>query len=181
MSPSPSPSLITIRRATPNDVAAYLRIMSDPDVLANLMQLPYPSEEVWRQRIADNNLPGKTDLSLVAELGGEVVGSAGLHPAGPAVRRRHVAQLGISVISTHHGQGVGTALMRALCDYADNWAHVLRIELTVYVGNARAIALYRRFGFVHEGTHRGFALRAGAYVDALSMARIHPNPPTLQA
>jgi putative acetyltransferase len=54
---------------------------------------------------------------------------------------------------------------------------VLRIELTVYDDNARAIALYRKFGFEIEGRHRGYALRDGRYVDALTMARLHPAPP----
>jgi putative acetyltransferase len=30
---------------------------------------------------------------------------------------------------------------------------------------------------VREGLHRGYALRDGSYVDTLSMARLHPNPP----
>ena len=70
--------------------------------------------------------------------------------------------------------------MQALCDYADQWGQILRIELTVFSDNARAVALYKRFGFEHEGTHRGFALRAGAYADAFSMARLHPNPPSIR-
>ena len=77
------------------------------------------------------------------------------------------------------GQGVGTALMQALVDDADRWAQVLRLELTVYADNARAIALYRKFGFEVEGTHRAYALRDGACVDALAMARLHPSPPTV--
>jgi len=32
---------------------------------------------------------------------------------------------------------------------------------------------------VHEGTHRGYALRHGRYVDVHSMARLHPNPPAI--
>jgi L-phenylalanine/L-methionine N-acetyltransferase len=76
-------------------------------------------------------------------------------------------------------QGVGNALMLALLDYADRWALLLRIELTVYADNARAIALYRRHGFAVEGTHRAYALRDGAFVDALAMARLHPQPPQL--
>ena len=75
-------------------------------------------------------------------------------------------------------QGVGTALMAALCEYADRWAGVLRLELNVYTDNLPAIALYRKFGFEVEGTHRGYALRDGVYVDSYSMARWHPNPPT---
>jgi putative acetyltransferase len=105
-----------------------------------------------------------------------MVGSAALHPA-PQLRRRHVAMLGISVAADAQGQGVGRALMQALCDYADGWAHILRIELTVFTDNARAIALYQGFGFRHEGTHRAYALRQGAYADVHAMARLHPQPP----
>lgn len=47
----------------------------------------------------------------------------------------------------------------------------------MFADNTRAIALYERFGFVREGLHRCHALRDGVYVDTLSMARLHPNPP----
>ena len=42
------------------------------------------------------------------------------------VRRRHVAMLGIAVAPEAQGQGVGTALMQAMCDYADRWLGLLR-------------------------------------------------------
>lgn len=171
---------ITIRRATPQDAPAFARIMGDPEVLHNLMQLPYGAEGLWTQRLTDNVTNGRgAEVMLVAERGGRVQGSAGVHPVGQAVRRRHCAMLGISVAREAQGQGVGTALMQAICDYADQWAQILRLELTVYADNARAIRLYERFGFVHEGTHRGYALRAGRYVDAHCMARLHPQPPQI--
>jgi putative acetyltransferase len=87
--------------------------------------------------------------------------------------------IGISVAPAAQGQGVGSALMTALCDYADRWLGTLRIELNVYTDNEPAIALYRKFGFVIEGTSRGYALRDGQYVDSYTMARFHPNPPTI--
>lgn len=172
---------ITVRRATPRDAAAYARIMADPAVYAGLMQLPMPNEELWAARLADSCAPGKPDLLLSAELHGEVVGSAGLHPAGTALRRRHVMHLGISVAREFQGRGVGSALMAAMCDYADHWAGVLRLELTVYTDNEPAIALYRKFGFEIEGTHRGYAMRHGDYADVYAMARLHPRPPQLPA
>ena len=172
---------ITIRRARVDDAAAFARMMGDPAVYASLMQMPYPSEDAWSARLAEAQPPGKTDLSLVAERGGEVVGSAGLHPTGPALRRRHAMMLGISVIPSAQRQGVGSALMQALCDYADRWMGVLRIELTVFVDNPGAIALYRKYGFETEGRHRGYALRDGAFVDVFAMARLHPAPPSIGA
>lgn len=177
---SPSEALpVTLRRAAPHDAAAMARFMADPAVLSNLMQLPYPSTEMWAKRLADQALPSGVELHLVAERGGVLAGSAGLHPTGPALRRRHVAYLGISVATEHQGQGVGRALMQGLLDYADGWAQLLRVELTVFADNARAIALYERFGFQHEGRARAYALRNGRYEDVLYMARLHPSPPTL--
>ncbi len=170
---------ITIRRTTTADAAALARIMGDPEVLPNLLQVPYTSEEIWKQRVAEFTVPHTPHLSVVAERGGQVVGSAGLHPVANNLRRRHAAMLGISVAREAQGQGVGHALMAALCDYADNWAQLLRLELSVFVDNTRAIRLYERHGFVHEGTLRAYALRAGRYVDVHTMGRLHPQPPVL--
>ena len=172
---------ITVRRASPRDAAAYAKLMSDPQVYGNLMQLPMPSEELWQARLSESTASGKADLLLSAELDGEVVGSCGLHPAGPQLRRRHVMYLGISVAPWAQRRGVGSALMAAMCNHADRWAGVLRLELTVFVDNAPAIALYRKFGFEVEGTHRGYALRDGVYADVYAMARLRPNPPVLRA
>jgi L-phenylalanine/L-methionine N-acetyltransferase len=170
----PTPSM-TLRRIQVNDATAIAQLTADPEVFANMLQLPYPTEEAWVKRLSTPQTGN--GLQLVALQGDQVIGFAGLHSAGPQVRRNHAVGLGISVARHAHGQGVGSALMRALTDYADQWGHILRIELTVFTDNARAIALYERFGFVHEGTHRAYALRHGQYHDVHSMARLHPQPP----
>jgi len=168
---------ITIRRARASDAEAFALLMADPAVYGGLLQLPYPSIESWRVRLAENDAPGSTDLVLVAEADGAMAGNAGLHGAGSSLRRRHVMGLGIAVDRAWQGRGVGSALMAALLDAADRWLGCLRIELTVYTDNAGAIALYRKFGFEIEGTHRAYALRDGSYADVHAMARLHPTPP----
>lgn len=170
---------ITIRRVTTKDAAALAKLMSDPAVYGGLLQVPYPTEERWAAQLAGTGAADKADLSLVAELNSEVVASAGLYAAGTALRRRHVMGLGISVAQSAQGRGVGTALMTALCDYADRWLNTLRIELTVYTDNTVALRLYRRFGFEIEGTFKGYAMRDGSYVDAYAMARFHPSPASI--
>jgi putative acetyltransferase len=170
---------LLIRRASAKDAGAMARHMSDPAIFGSLLQLPYPSEEMWQARLAEGAASVKPDLSLVAERDGELIGSAGLFSPSPAPRRRHAMGLGISVASAAQGQRVGTALMAALCDYADNWLACLRIELTVFTDNEVAQRFYRNFGFELEGRFRGYALRDGVYVDAYSMARLHPNSPPI--
>lgn len=93
---------IQIRHAVAADAAAFARTMGHPDVLRNLMQLPYTSESMWQTRLADSLAPGSRHLILVAEAPGangelQVVANAGLHPSGAALRRRHVMTLGIAV------------------------------------------------------------------------------------
>lgn len=161
---------ISIRRAEPDDFAAVQAIYAAPRAQAGTLQLPFPSRDLWRQRMqaADPNAH-----LLLACVGEEVVGQLGLYvPANP--RRRHVGDLGMGVRDDWQGRGVGTAMLRAAIELADGWLQLRRLELQVYADNAAGIALYARHGFVEEGRHREFAFRDGAYVDALSLARIKP-------
>jgi L-phenylalanine/L-methionine N-acetyltransferase len=164
----PEAAEIRVRRAEIRDAEAVARAMATSRALAGTLQLPYPSVSMWQKRLAD--LPAD-DYMLVAEAGGEVVGNAGLHPAGRSPRRRHAGTIGMSVRDDWQGRGVGSALLAAVIDLADNWMGYTRLELTVYTDNAAALALYRKFGFAIEGTLRGYALRDGEYVDAYTMAR----------
>jgi L-phenylalanine/L-methionine N-acetyltransferase len=170
---------ITIRRTCAKDAAGMAQLMSDPTIFGGLLQMPYPSEERWHARLTETSPAGHPGLSLVAERDGAIVGSAGLDATGVSPRRRHAMGLGLLVARAAQRQGVGSALMAAVCDYADNWLGTLRIELTVYADNDVALRLYARFGFELEGRFRRYALRDGVYVDALAMARLHPNPPGL--
>ena len=160
---------IVVRAAEPDDYAALRETMSQPEARRGTLQLPLPSLESWKRRIAD--MPA-SDHFLVAELDGQVVGNLGLHGVSRSPRRRHAAGIGMAVHDAHCRKGVGSALLSAAVDLADNWLQCTRLELTVFTDNATAIALYERFGFEIEGTHRHFAFRDGAFVDAYAMARV---------
>jgi putative acetyltransferase len=160
---------LTIRRAEPEDCSALYEMFTSPKLYANTMQLPYPSREAWRQRIAE---PGDGAHNLVAVAGERVVGMLSLHTFPRRPRRHHAAALGMSVHEDWHGKGVGTALMRAGVELADNWLNLTRLELEVYTDNEPAIRLYERFGFEREGLLRQHAYRDGRYVDSYVMARL---------
>ena len=91
--------------------------------------------------------------------------------------RRHVAEIErVGVDQAWQGRGIGTLLVAAALDLADNWLGALRVELIVRADNGAAIALYHKFGFREEGLLRAYAYRDGAYADCLAMARLREPP-----
>ena len=157
---------ITIRHAEPTDAPALRDLYAMPNAQAGTLQLPYPTLGLWQQRLEQSGA-----VALVAEVEGLLVGQIVLH-VEPNPRRKHVAGIGMGVRDDWAGKGVGSALMAAALDLADNWLNLHRIELTVFVDNEAALALYRKFGFVEEGRARDYAFRQGRYVDVFYMARV---------
>lgn len=160
---------LIIRRTEPSDYEAIVKIFSGPKVIWGTLQIPYPSVEQWRKRIAE---PPEGFYSLVACVDGEVVGQIGLQTFPNRPRRRHVGEIGMMVRDDWQGKGIGTALMQALVDLADKWLNLYRLELDVYTDNEPAIKLYKKFGFEIEGRCVGMAFRDGQFIDSYAMARV---------
>jgi putative acetyltransferase len=162
---------IAIRAAAPADADDLAAIYAHVDVVANTGQIPLRGRDFWRDfyRTRDPN-----GTELVAVVDGKAVGHLGiLGNASP--RRRHVASFGLCVHPDYQGRGIGSALMRAMLDLADNWLNLVRVELSVFSDNATAIALYKKHGFVIEGEAKADSFRAGRYVNTTHMARLNPR------
>ena len=159
---------IQIRAVEPEDWPAVAEIFEQPAVIAGTLQLPFRSLAFQRQRLEKND-PGRPYLGAVID--GKMIGDIMLVPATNP-RRTHSASFGMRVHDAYQGRGVGAALLGALLELTDRWLNIRRMELTVFADNARAIALYERFGFEREGLLRDYAFRDGAFVDALAMARL---------
>lgn len=160
---------IEIRRVEPGDYKAVQQVHAQPKALSGTLQLPFPSEEMWKKRLEE---AGDQMYGLVACVEGEVVAMAGLNLFTKSPRRGHVGYLGMAVHDKWQSKGIGTALMKAAIDLADKWLNLSRLELTVYTDNEPALRLYKKLGFEIEGTHRKYAFRDGGYVDAYTMARV---------
>lgn len=157
---------VRIRAYEPDDVPAITAMFNQRRVAAGTLQIPWMSVSERRNRYT----PSPNLRLLVAETADQIVGEASLRLYEG--RRKHVGSVGLAVDEAYQGLGVGTQLMEAILDLADNWYNLQRVELQVFTDNASGIHLYEKLGFVTEGTHRAFAFRNGAYVDALAMARL---------
>ncbi len=159
---------IQVRAMQAGDWRDLYEIWTDPRVCWGTLQMPFQSPDDVRKRV-ETTVEGL--LRLVAEVDGHVVGSSTMRQ-GSRPRTRHVGHCGLSVHPDYWNRGVGSTLIAATVDMADNWLNLTRIELDVYIDNATAIHLYEEFGFVIEGTKLKYAFREGEYVDTHVMARV---------
>lgn len=129
------------------------------------------TEEVWGLREWRARMLGQGDrgVTLVAEVGGDIVGLLGA-ARGDRPVTAHVAELGITVAERARGAGVGRALMEAFEDWAR--AHgVTRLVLGVYDTNDTARRLYESLGYEIEGVERQSVKFPDAVHDTIRMAK----------
>ena len=163
-----------LRSAVPNDAQAVLRhltsVYGETDFLSR-----YPDEVNFTEDEERAFLAGlensENALFLVADIGGRIAATAGFQPYAASSKLRHRAVLDVAVQKAYWGLGLGSALLGVLLDEAKRAGFEL-LELEVIAENARAVALYEKFGFRTYGTlEKAFRLRDGRHQTELLMSR----------
>ncbi|VAW35166.1 hypothetical protein MNBD_CHLOROFLEXI01-2441 [hydrothermal vent metagenome] len=163
-----SPDEVSIRTIRHEDIDDLYNLYRHPLVARTTLQMP--SQEIGAtQKRVDTAVSGLH--RFVAEVQGKAIGAITLHQSGNP-RRAHSADLGMMIHPAYWGKGIGSQLMAAVIDLADNWLNISRIKLEVNGDNAAGMRLYRRFGFEIEGTKRLHAFGDGRLADSHFMARI---------
>ncbi len=165
-------SNLQIRAFEMTDWEDLATLFQAPKCQRGTLQLPYQSRDDLKRKF-ENPPPNFHRLVAVHPEEKRVVGIVSIHCMQG--RRSHTGDIGMFVHDDYHNQGIGSALLEALLQFADNGLGLQRIELTVYMDNAGAIHLYKKHGFQVEGILRCFARRDGEYVDAYMMARLAPS------
>lgn len=85
----------------------------------------------------------------------------------------HHAEIGINLANPDfQSKGYGGDVMRTLMRFGFMYLNLHRLYLTVWSHNHRAIKLYEKLGFVHEGTQKQFSIRDGVYHDSHFMGML---------
>ena len=162
---------IVVRPLRREDAEDLYRIITLPEVARNLLQLP---SMAFAETLAYVQNHRSEQHRLVAQVGAEVVGNISLTlERNP--RRRHAARLGMYVAPAFWNQGVGSRLIAAALDIADNWLNLQRVELEVMTDNEAAVHLYQKFGFEIEGCRQFAVYGGGRWADEYVMARLSPD------
>jgi len=124
-------------------------------------------ERDWIQDHCDG--PGK--LLILAEAADKVIGSLGFDN-GQRRRLAHRGTFGVSTVDQWRGKGVGTAMLRALIDWAEENPLIEKINLNVFATNTTAMGLYKKLGFVEHGrAPKEVKIGPGQYLDTILMHR----------
>jgi diaminopimelate decarboxylase len=163
------PSGVHVRAATPSDARSFLALWREVVAEQRYVRSEDARRPVRFYRRRFSRSWTDREAQLVAVEGKRVVGHITIQREGHPVSQ-HVATLGIAVAADRRGGGVGSALLAEALRWARS-AGVERIVLSVYPDNTRAIALYRRFGFVEEGRLVRQSRKSYGYEDEILMAR----------
>jgi diaminopimelate decarboxylase len=163
----PVPEGVELRPARPADFRSFVRHLSEVAAERRYIRMESvnASRRLWRKRLRRSWTD--REATLVAVVGEDVVGSIGMAREGGL--NSHVASLGMSVSKPWRGRGVGSALLAAGLRWARE-VGVEKVSLTVYPHNTRAVALYRKFGFVDEGRLTGQSKKSYGYEDEVIMS-----------
>ncbi|KAF7979651.1 hypothetical protein HWV62_41625 [Athelia sp. TMB] len=97
---------------------------------------------------------------------GELMGFAKL---SPTTAKNRNAIYGVGLKQEYWGKGYGTEITEFMVDYAFRMLNLHRVTLWVFEHNASAIAIYKKIGFVLEGTTRKSNWIDGKWEDVYSM------------
>ena len=163
--------LVNLRAREMADLDRNLRWMNDREVTEHLA-MRYPlslaAEEVWLREGAARPMAYGTNVFFAIDTkDGEHIGNIDFHEMSPERRK---ARLGVVIgEKAYWSKGYGTDAMLTFLRFAFDEMNLHRIDLTVDADNPRAIACYRKCGFVEEVRMRQVSFTRGRYMDQFVM------------
>jgi RimJ/RimL family protein N-acetyltransferase len=161
--------LVKLRAMEPSDAESLWRWNHDPDVM-RWMEVGYAQSlsqvRTWLQERPRNDygdvLYGVETLSDTT-----LIGLIRLHGAEPETG---CAELDVYLGEKEHwGRGYATDAVRMACRYGFDKMRLHKVTLTVVTENEAARRVYRKVGFVDEGTLRQSFRRDGRWYDKVTM------------
>lgn len=166
---------IKIRAATEEDAENMLAIQSE--VLAEVDYLITTLEE-FQQTIGEQKkwiqakLANERELILIAQYQEKIVGWL-VFQSPNRKRLAHTGSFGMMILKEYRGLGIGKRLLEKLLKWAELNPYIEKISLGVFSTNERAIALYKKMGFVEEGRKiNEIKLNDKQYIDDVLMYKV---------
>ena len=171
---------IYLRPAEPDDAPTFAACINDPVVRHSYFTHTPVSITAQTKKIASFYEGGSDYIPfvIVRKDNDRAIGTTALHRvdlvSGAAI-------FGICICDeASRGMGFGSETTKLMLHYAFDILNMHRIQLHVWVGNARGISAYTKAGFKKEGTLREAMKHNGEYCDFHVMGILEDEYRTLQ-
>ncbi|KGP71026.1 GNAT family N-acetyltransferase [Pontibacillus yanchengensis] len=162
-----------IREITISDAKKFVQLTKEIEGHSEFM-LWEPDERTVTSEQQRKRIEALEDVNnstiFVAEEENKLVGFL-VAMGGNARRNQHTVYLVIGILKDYRGQRIGSRLFSEL----EKWGkerNIHRLELTVVTKNIGGLALYKKMGFIIEGTKKHSLLIDGEFVDEYYMSKL---------
>ena len=124
-------------------------------------------EEAFLQSVSQS----ENNYMIICEVDGQYVGNCNLQLYTNRVKTRHRGTVAIGLAKAFWGMGIGTIMFEEMIRLARE-AGAAQLELGVFAGNERGLALYRKMGFrVYGELPNAFRMKDGSFQSEMLMVR----------
>ncbi len=161
-----------IRQAADADLDVILAIHNDAILNSTALWTDATVDRAEREQwLADRTASGNPVLVAVDD--GAVVGFASYAQWRARWGYRHTVEDSVYVASTHHGKGIGRALLVELIDHAKKAGHHVMLA-DIESGNAASIGLHKSLGFEPVGQLNEIGRKFDRWLDLTILSlRLH--------
>lgn len=120
------------------------------------------------EALLEDSRNAQNKIMILAIVGDKIIGN--LHYSGGArARIKHTGEFGVSVLKDYWNQGLGTAMVQELIQWAKASNVIRKLNLRVRRDNKSAIRVYEKLGFVQEGLITREFVISGQFYDSIHM------------
>lgn len=158
---------IQLRAIERDDLPRYVQWLNDPTVLeffGRFVPMSLIQEQQWYEQM----LQDESVVNFATEYEGQHIGGAGFNHID---RQNRSAEVGLFIgLTGLWDKGLGREVLETLIRFGFEEMDLNRIYLRVFAENKRAVHLYEKVGFEHEGRWRQAEYRRGRHHDVLWMS-----------
>lgn len=168
----PSP-IVRLRAMEPADLDAIYRWENDPTLwVHSASHQPFSRQalQLFIEECSGNDIYASRQLRLMADnADGQSVGCVDLYDFDPYHRR---AAIGILIDSRFRRQGLGSAILRELEQFAITHLQLHLLYCDIAIDNSDSLHLFERNGFQQCGTRPEWIWNNGHWTDAVIVQKI---------
>ncbi len=163
---------VVLRAFTPGDRDSLALHANNRNVWLGVRDVfPYPYTVADAERFIAYAAKTENEKIFAVDLGGEVIGAAGLHLKHDV--RRLNGEIGYWLGPAYHNRGIATRIVSHLVTMAFDEYGLLRVYAEVFANNPASGRVLEKNGFALEARLKQAIIKDGAVLDLLIYAKIN--------